>query len=278
MGTVQSAQDTFTLRDDTSDKANGSSQFTIHEFSKNDSQTGCDPQLSATGFILFETQTRLKKLPPKDSQPPEIWWPAANPNMALVNLMWILQNLTDFISPKRRRQIRELIVARESKLRIWDSVQIGNASQLKRMESALSSFVADIQLAVGTRAWDLNMYRMRSAITAAQLTKKNGQELTNKQGDTNTIISGFQKTRFCMMTWENLRDKPEEAVDPSLSTKSHLHTANNMGKRRTNTGLSPAPKKGKKLPEGKTGRMSLQLLSRGHCEPRTLRVRLARRP
>ena len=165
---------------------------------------------------------------------------------------------------KRRRQIRELIAARESKLRIWDSVQIGNASQLKRMESALASFVADIQLAVGTRAWDLNMYRMRSAITAAQLTKKNGQALTDEQGDTNTVISGFQKTRFCMMTWENLREQPEEAVDPtSLSTKSHLHIANNMDKKRTNTGLSPSPKKAKTLPEGKTGRMSLQLLEGG---------------
>ena len=94
--------------------------------------------------------------------------------------------------------------------------------------------------------------------------QKHSQELTEKQGNTNTITSGFQKTRSCVMTWENLRGKPEEVVDPtSLSTKSHSHTANSMEKKRTKTtlpGLSPAPKKGKKLPEEKIGRMSLQLL------------------
>jgi hypothetical protein len=119
MGTVQSAQETFTLRDDKGDKANGSSIFIIHEFSESASQavtlpTTYDPQLSATGFLLFETQTRLKKFPPMESKSYDIWWPTKNPNMALVNLMWILQNLADVITPKKRRLIRELIAARES--------------------------------------------------------------------------------------------------------------------------------------------------------------------
>ena len=38
MGTVQSAQETFTLRDDTGGKANGSSIFIIHEFPESTSQ------------------------------------------------------------------------------------------------------------------------------------------------------------------------------------------------------------------------------------------------
>ena len=107
--------------------------------------------------------------------------------MGLVNLMWILQNLADVITPRRRRLVRELIAARESQLRIWDSIKIENASQLKRMESALVTFVADVQLVVGTRAWDLNIYRMRRAITTEQLTKQNGQALTNEQDRANTI-------------------------------------------------------------------------------------------
>ena len=251
MGTVQSAQETFTLRDDTGGKANGSSIFIIHEFQESTSQavtlpTNCDPQLSATGFLLFETQSRLKKIPPKGIKSNDIWWPTNNPNMALVNLMWILQNLADVITPRRRRLIRELIAARESQLRIWDSVKIENASQLKRMETALVTFVADVQLVVGTRAWDLNIYRMRRAMTAAQLTKTNDQATTSEQDEANTIISGFQKTRVGTMTWETFRE-PEE-------------------KKRANTGLSPAPKKGRKLPENQTGQLSMQLLE-GAADP-----------
>ena len=132
------------------------------------------------------------------------------------------------------------------------------------MESALASFVADIKLAVGTRAWDLNMHRMCNAITAAQLTKKNSPDLTEKQGDTNTIISGFQKTRSCVVTWENLREQTNAVRDQTCpAPKRDSITANSAEKKRTKAtlpGLTPPQKKGNPLPRGKTGRLSLQLL------------------
>ena len=134
------------------------------------------------------------------------------------------------------------------------------------MESALVTFVAYVQLVVGTRAWDLNIYRMRRAIATAQLTKQNGQALNNEQGRANTIISGFQKPRVGTMTWETFREPEDAAYQNSLATKNHLQTTNTMEKKRTNTWLSPAPKKGKKLPESQTGQLSMQLLE-GAADP-----------
>ena len=64
MGTVHSAQDTFTLRDNSSEGTNDSRTFAM--------QTSCYQQLSAIEFILFEKQTREKKTTTKDDQPTEI--------------------------------------------------------------------------------------------------------------------------------------------------------------------------------------------------------------
>ena len=89
MGTVQSAQDTSTLRDNSGEGTNDSRTFVM--------RTSCYQQLSASEFLLFEKQTQGKKPPTKDDQPSEIWWPTANPNMIVVNLMWILQNLADIV-------------------------------------------------------------------------------------------------------------------------------------------------------------------------------------
>lgn len=93
--------------------------------------------------------------------------------MTVVNLMWILQNLADIVPNTKRLRVRELVATWEPSIRNWEGVEKGNAEQLKQVESALATFVSDVKLIVGTRAWDLNMHRMRSAITAAKLTENN---------------------------------------------------------------------------------------------------------
>ena len=115
MGTVQSTQDTFTLRDNIGDGTNDSRTFIM--------RPACYQQLSASEFMLFEKQTQGKKPPTKDDQPSEIWWPTANPNMSVVNLMWILQNLADIIPKTKRLRVRDLIATWETSLRIWDGVE-----------------------------------------------------------------------------------------------------------------------------------------------------------
>ena len=111
-------------------------------------------------------------------------------------------------------------------------MQIGNAAHLKQVEAALASFVQDIKLAVGTRAWDLNMHRMRNAITTTQLTKTQRPGPTETQGTAKTMISGFQKNRFCEMTWENLRERASKVGFLTNSTpKSDSNTDHSTEKR-----------------------------------------------
>ena len=85
------------------------------------------------------------------------------------------------------------------------------------------------------------MHRMRSAITTAKLTGTKGERQgpRKKAENTGTVVSGFQKARFCVITWENLRGQPKAVLDPtSLTTKSHSNTANGIEKKRTKTTLS----------------------------------------
>ena len=249
------------LRDNSGDSENDSRKFTL--------QTWCSPQLSATSVILFEKPSRLKKLPADTSQKAAIWWPTANPNMVLINLLWILQNLADYIPEKRRVQIREWLTSQEQALRVWEGVHIGDATHRKNVEAALDSFVQPVKLTVGTRAWDLNMHRMRQAITTATLhaqLKTSQPPVTTQLGNTDAVVTGFQKTRYCEMTWERLRAEEPEKVPPSCTPKGDSNADRSAEKKRTNTGLSPAPKKGKKLPGSQTGQLSMQLLE-GAADP-----------
>ena len=128
--------------------------------------------------------------------------------MVLINLLWILQNLADYIPEKRRILIREWLTSQEQALRVWEGVHIGDATHLKNVEAALDSFVQPVKITVGTRAWDLNMHRMRQAITTATLHAqftKSQPPVTTQLGNVDAVVTGFQKTRYCEMTWERLR-------------------------------------------------------------------------
>ena len=108
------------------------------------------------------------------------------------------------------------------------------------------------------------LHAQRNHSRKADRNKGERQRPTEKAGNTGTVISGFQKTRSCVMTWGNLRGQPEEVMDPtSPAPECHSNTTNSVGKKRTKTtlpGLAPAHKKRQKTTREKTGRMSLQLL------------------
>ena len=68
------------------------------------------------------------------------------------------------------------------------------------------------------------------------------------------------------MTWEKLRTQPEDIIAPMFPTpKGHVDTSDSIVKKRTkethpSSAFVAPSKKGEKLPEKKTGQMSLQLL------------------
>ena len=68
------------------------------------------------------------------------------------------------------------------------------------------------------------------------------------------------------MTWERLRAEEPEQVPTTSTPKGDSITDRSAEKKRTNKGLSPAPKKGKKLPGSQTGQLSMQLLE-GAADP-----------
>ena len=129
MGTVHSAQDTmsFTLHDAIGNGTNTKRTFVLDPSQWKTSWQKDGQTLSAGTSILFTKQTQGTNKILDSSQPANIWWPTTNPDMVLVNLMWILQNLADVMPTAKRLHLNALITKWTPLLRRWEGAEKGDA-------------------------------------------------------------------------------------------------------------------------------------------------------